>query len=217
MAVLQELSARGKRPFVISRGYGGSLEGPHLVRPEDLATQVGDEPLLLSAFAPVVIGKDRAAAAKLALDHGADILVMDDGFQNPSLAKDLSLVVVDAAKGFGNGRCLPAGPLREAVSPGLARADLLVSLGDGQAQSQLDQNWGPEIKDLPRLCASLEPLQMGYDWTGTRALAFAGIGRPEKFFATLRSLNVELVQTVALGDHQPINDTLFARLKREAA
>lgn len=203
-------------PHIVSRGYGGSLEGPVKVDPKaHSAADVGDEPLLLCGFAPTWVAKDRAAGVRAAQADGAGVIILDDGHQNPTVQKAFSVVVVDAEVGFGNGRVIPAGPLREPVSSGLARADMVVAIGSKNAQKKFKSIWGPQVS-VPIAQAELELLQTGMDWENQPVLAFAGIGRPEKFFATVRATGANLLRSEALADHQPLTDALMKRLEMEA-
>ncbi|MEL7132185.1 MAG: tetraacyldisaccharide 4'-kinase [Pseudomonadota bacterium] len=215
IAIAERLRDQFHTPHIVSRGYGGSETGPVEVDPaRHKASLVGDEPLLLSAFASTWVARDRALGAKSAIAAGATAIILDDGFQNPTLAYDLSIVVVDAETGFGNGLCLPAGPLREPADIGLARADLVLSIGSRDAQERFAANLLPP--DLPHVRAALVPLQTGMDWTNTPLFAFAGIGRPEKFFQTLEDLGATILRTEALGDHQALSTAFLTRLERDA-
>ncbi|MEM7240675.1 MAG: tetraacyldisaccharide 4'-kinase [Pseudomonadota bacterium] len=205
IALIEMLKDMGRKPAVVSRGYGGALDGPVKVLQNHKPSEVGDEPILLATFADVWVSKDRLEGAKAAAHDGADVLILDDGLQNPALHYDLTLTVVDAKMGFGNGSVFPAGPLREPVNVGLSRTDLVISVG-----GQIDLDHPPVIN------AALNPIDMGMDWADAHIVAFAGIGRPEKFFATLKKLGATLVATHAFDDHQPFNDTILARLEREA-
>ncbi len=219
IALAQHLAQRGIAAQALSRGHGGQMRGPVLVDPQRHSAQdVGDEPLLLSAFLPVWVARDRAAGAEAALAAGAQAILLDDGFQNPSLAHDLAIVVVDAKRGFGNGCVIPAGPLREPVATGLARADLLVTIGDGVDQDRFGRSGALSgaPHDLPRIRAVIEPIPTGLSLRDAPVLAFAGIGDPEKFFATLRGLGARLLRAIPLADHAPLTPALMTRILREA-
>ena len=212
MDLARRLIERGGRPHLLSRGYTGSLAGPVQVDPaRDTYREVGDEALLLARVAPTWIARDRAAGAKAAVVAGATALVLDDGFQNPSLVQDLKLVVVDGVYGFGNGHVMPAGPLREPVAAGLARADAVVVVGDGDPDIEWPRG-GP-----PVLRAHLFPVSDPAAFKGGRVVAFAGIGRPRKFFQSLEWLGATVVARHAFPDHQPYSAAMLEPILAEAA
>ena len=214
LALAAHLVSCGIAVHIVTRGYGGRLGGPVRVDPaRDDAVAVSDEALLLAARAPCWVARDRADGVRAAVAAEAQMVVLDDGFQNPGIAKTLSFLVVDAAYGFGNGRVIPAGPLRENLARGLSRADAIVLLG-ADAQPGWLASLGIDRAPLV-LHAVLRPIA-GERLAGARLLPFAGIGRPEKFFSTLRELGAELVGTRSFPDHHPYRAGEIARLLRAA-
>ena len=206
LSLARLLLGQGRRPFALSRGYGGRLAGPVRVDPAlHTAREVGDEPLLLAGTLPTVVSRDRAAGARAAVDAGADILLLDDGHQNPAVAKALSLVVVDGGFGFGNGRLVPSGPLREPVRRGLARADAVVVVGNDTAGAVRPVR--KEANGLPLLEARFVPAEAATALRGCRIVAFAGIGRPDKFFDTVKEIGADLAEAMAYPDHYPFPET----------
>jgi tetraacyldisaccharide 4'-kinase len=202
LALARVLQAMDLRAVFLTRGYGGALRGPLLVDPaRHDAGQVGDEPLLLAAAAPTWLARDRKDGARLAVADGADVVVMDDGLQNPAVTKDLSIVVIDGPYGFGNGQVLPAGPLREPLERGLARADAFLVIG--RDEHGLAEKLAPRKQVLR---ARLVPDEAARALAGRKVHAFAGIGRPEKFFATLKELGADCVGTQAFPDHHPYSE-----------
>ena len=209
IAIGENLKARGLRVAFLSRGYGAEVPGAMVVdAKEDTAADVGDEPLMLAQRAMAIVSPDRPAGARLAISRGAQVIVMDDGFQNPGLAKDLSFVVVDAAKGFGNGCLIPAGPLRERVEDGLARAEAVIATGEGHVSLPVDK---------PMLRAGLVPLaEDAARFKDKRVVAFAGIGEPKKFFATLEACGAIIEASKGFADHHAYSDEDIADLKETA-
>ncbi len=214
LAVARRIADRGGNPFFLTRGYGGNAAGPRRVDAmSDTAREVGDEPLLLARRFPTIVSPDRPAGARLAVEEGADCIVMDDGFQNPSLKKDLSLVVVDGERGFGNGRIIPAGPLREHVAHGLRRADGVIIVGeDGGVHALIRQHLSEENV----LTVGLHPVTEQPMDKKRRYLAFAGIGNPDRFFGTLRSYGVPLADQISFPDHHLYTEEELASLREKA-
>lgn len=205
---------RGLRPGFLASGYGGSAKGPLLVEPaRHDAAAVGDEALLLAAAGPTVIGRDRPAAARRLLKEGVNLIIMDDGFQNPYLAKDLALVCVDAGVGVGNGLTLPAGPLRAPLALQIRRADALIVIGEGDVAEPLIR--AAARSGRATLRAHFKPARVR-DWRKQPILAFAGIGRPQKFFDTLASIGAPVRRTVSFADHHPFTEAEASRLLAEA-
>lgn len=209
IAVMQLLISAGQRPAFLTRGFGGRLAGPVIVEPSHAAAEVGDEPLLLARVAPTVVSRDRVAGARHAIAAGATTIVMDDGFQNPGLAKDLSILVIDGTRGIGNGRVIPAGPLRAPLAPQLERAHAILIVGDGAGAM-------PPTK-LPTFRARLAPDRAALDaLKGCRALAFAGIGDPQKFFTTLAAAGINAQIQRGFADHHRYRADEAAALIAEA-
>jgi len=215
LAVAQYLQSAGRNPHFISRGFGGNLDGV-CVEAGHNAAEVGDEPLLLARTAPTWVGIDRHAMALKAAAADADLVILDDGYQNPELVKDISIVVLDGATGFGNGRLLPAGPLRELPAEGLTRAHAAVILGEDKADANVAiAAEGPA--GLPVFAAHLvAAIADAERLAGRRVLAFAGIARPQKFFATLAAVGAEIAGSLVFDDHHPYTGTEISDILQRA-
>lgn len=193
----KRLKAQGKNPHIISRGYGGTLIGPVRVNPAQHAVgDVGDEPLMLAKTAPVWVAKDRVAGAKAAVEAGADILLLDDGLQNPALFKDTSFLVVDGGRGLGNGAVMPAGPLREAFADALTRVDGIIFIGDEQVPFL---NLIPQSK--PVLRAKAETVCATHELKNCDVFAFCGLGDAQKFFKGVQAMGARIKGTRSFPDH----------------
>jgi tetraacyldisaccharide 4'-kinase len=219
LALTKLLRDLGETPVVLSRGYGGKWQGPVKVDPErHVAANVGDEPLMLALTVPVVIARDRVGGVALARSQGPSVILMDDGFQNPAISKDTSIIVIDGDRGLGNGCVFPAGPLRAPLPPQLARTDALIVIGDGTAARAVATAIAAQVR--PVLSAHLKPDAASLaQLDGKCVLAFAGIGDPARFFRTLRSAGVDVARERVFTDHHPFSreeiEALIAEAKRD--
>ncbi len=214
LRLAEMLRALGETPFVVSRGYGGSLTGPVRIAGHS-ASEVGDEPKMMAPHVPVIVARDRVAGAELARDEGASVILLDDGFQNPALEKDASVIVIDAVRGLGNGCVFPAGPLRAPLAVQIARTNALVVIGEGNAANDVAQ--GVVQRGGLVLRASFVPAESAIaQLQGKRVLAFAGIGDPARFFATLGAHGIEVASQRAFADHHPFTAEDIESLVREA-
>lgn len=217
IALAKILMARGLKPHFLTRGYGGTQKGPLVVASNHTASDVGDEALLLARLAPTVVGENRAAGAQLAAQNGAGVIIMDDGFQNPTLEKEFSLIVIDGARGIGNGRVIPAGPLRASLELQLDHADAILVAGPASAATSALMAKA-RARGIPVLTGSLQPDAPAVnELQDKKLLAFAGIGYPDKFFATLNTAGLMVSRTRTFADHHPFSKNEASDLLDTAA
>lgn len=206
------IKAQGINACYLSKGYGGSLRAPTLIDPaRHNARETGDEPLLLAQVLPTIVAKNRVAGARMAAKQGFELIILDDGFQNPTLKPDVSLVVVDSAYGFGNCHTLPAGPLREPVKFGLKRADALVVL-------RRDRKERPALTDfdITRIFGDLRT-SCPNDFENQKLVAFSGIARPQQFFeALVQHCGAHVINSHSFPDHHYFTETELKPLRDEA-
>jgi tetraacyldisaccharide 4'-kinase len=216
LMIADALAEKGERPFIVSRGYGGTAVGPLGVDPmRHTAADCGDEPLLLARKHPVIVARDRRAGAELAARKAASVIILDDGLQSNALARDFTLAVIDAGVGVGNGFCVPAGPLRAPLLGQLPHVDAVFILGAGDAGRPVAA--AAQSAGLPVFAGCLEPYPEDIAaLRGRKLLAFAGIGRPAKFVETLRAAGLGIDGTRAFADHQPYTESLAGRLISDA-
>lgn len=212
IALAGRLAMRGRKVHVVTAGPGVPVRVDE--RGHDPG-DVGDEPLLIAAFAPTWVAADPVEGIRTAAEAGADVVVLDGGSCDPPVSTAANIAVEDAQRGFGNGFAWPLGPLRRRLRSGLDRVDLLLAVGPPSAQTRFCDTWATHLP-CPVLAADLAPLPTGMDWAGLDVVAFAGIGAPERFFATLRGLGANLIRAQALSDHQELTPALLGRLAAEA-
>lgn len=215
LLVAEILDAAGESPAFLSRGYGGTIRGPLQVQPHHRASEIGDEPILLAGMAPTTVSADRPAGARLAHESGATVVIMDDGLQNPSLRKDCTIAVVDGATGIGNGLPLPAGPLRAPMDAQWPAVDAVLVVGPGAAGEAVARLAALLNKRVFKGSLTPDP-RIAEGLKGQKVLAFAGIGRPEKFFDTLRACGAIVAEARAFPDHHPYSRDELDELRREA-
>ena len=219
LALAKILRELGEVPVVLSRGYRGRLRGPVMVDgARHTAADVGDEPKMLSSHLPVAVSRNRIDGVALARSQRASVILMDDGFQNPAIAKDASLIVIDGHRGVGNGKVFPAGPLRAPLKPQLALTDALIVVGKGTAGEAVAADI--RGRGAPVFSAELVPDTASLSaLAGKRVLAFAGIGDPTRFFRTLTSSGIAVATARPFADHHAFSDkeiaTLLADAKRD--
>ena len=204
LALAKVAKKMGHKPGFLSRGYGGGATHATLVDPDTHnARDVGDEPLLLAAKAPTVVSIDRPSGAELLAEQDVDLIIMDDGFQNPHLKKDFTLVVVDAERGIGNGFCMPAGPLRANLSRQLSMTDALLIVG----QSDVAANLVRRVAKMARPIIQANIRLLGASkFKNKKILAWCGIAAPQKFFGSLEKVGAKIMHRRAFDDHHPLGD-----------
>jgi tetraacyldisaccharide 4'-kinase len=216
LALVKLLRELDERPVVLSRGYGGRLRGPVMADPDrHLASEIGDEPLMLAQSVSVAVARERIDGLALAKSRGASVIVMDDGFQNPAIAKDLSLIVIDAKRGLGNARVFPAGPLRAPLPLQIDRTDALVVIGDGHAADAVAAKVAAQNKPVLTARLTADDATVS-SLRGKPVLAFAGIGDPDRFFRTLGNHGIDVVRRRAFADHHPFTRGEIGPLMEEA-
>lgn len=215
MSLIDAMKDKGYNPHILTRGYGGEEEGPVQVSPSrDTAHYVGDEALLLVNKAPTWVSRNRALGAQVAMDSGANIIVMDDGFQNPAIFKDFSILVIDGKVGFGNRNLMPAGPLREPIDQGISRAQALVIIGEDMVNTE--EKLKRIDADLMVIHASIKPSNNNLDIKDKKLSAFAGIGRPEKFKDTLEAEGAEVAAWKSFPDHYEFKEEDLEQIVKDA-
>ncbi|MGI9405237.1 MAG: tetraacyldisaccharide 4'-kinase [Hyphomicrobiaceae bacterium] len=212
--IAKRLKAKGFRPFILTRGYGGTITGPYDVNPDrDVAARVGDEPLLLARVAPVVVARDRAMGARHIERMGADVIIMDDGMQNPSLAKTLTIAVVDGTRGLGNGWTMPSGPARAPLADQVPLADAVVVNGNGSCtQDSIPNGFAGAV-----LYGKLSPAPAAASLADKNVVAFSGIGNPSRFHETLAGCGATLVAQHSFADHHTFTDIDARKIIASAA